>query len=227
MKPHLARGFCPMPKRHGRKDSGFLTDVPRRAPQRQISDPLGDDFFPTPAWATRALLEVEEFTGTILEPACGDGAMVTELRAAGHEVIARDLFDHGFGERGINFLECRESHPNVVTNPPYNRAETFVHKALAVARRKVAFLLRLAFLEGEGRWKRVYRIHPPARVWVFSGRVTFSRPGVVLKNGSPTAMAWFVWDKSERVTSPEVRWIPAGARRRLEGAQTAMLEGVA
>jgi hypothetical protein len=33
------------------------------------------DYYPTPPEAVRALLGVEQFEGTIWEPACGDGAI--------------------------------------------------------------------------------------------------------------------------------------------------------
>ena len=36
---------------------------------------------------------------------------------------------------------------------------------------------------------------PPARVWVFSERITFYPSGVERKGGGTTAYAWFVWDK--------------------------------
>jgi hypothetical protein len=54
----------------------------------------GLDLYETPAPAPRALLEVESFDGTIWEPACGPGAIVRVLRAAGHHVIATDLVDY-------------------------------------------------------------------------------------------------------------------------------------
>jgi hypothetical protein len=37
------------------------------------------DFYETPYSMTRQLLEVENFNGTILEPACGNGAIVNVL----------------------------------------------------------------------------------------------------------------------------------------------------
>ena len=48
-----------------------------------------DDLYETPACAVRGLLAVEEIpSGAIWECACGPGAIVRVLRAAGHEVWA-------------------------------------------------------------------------------------------------------------------------------------------
>src|SRR5262249_46930029 len=55
----------------------------------------GVDLYETPAPAVRALLKEESLDGPIWEPACGPGAIVRVLRAAGHRVIATDLVDYG------------------------------------------------------------------------------------------------------------------------------------
>ena len=49
-----------------------------------------DDFYPTPIEATQALLDREKFTGNVLEPACGDGAMSKVLINNGYQVISSD-----------------------------------------------------------------------------------------------------------------------------------------
>ena len=46
------------------------------------------------------------------------------------------------------------------------------------ANRKFALLLRLAFLEGANRANTIFAKIPPARVWVFSERITFYPSGV-------------------------------------------------
>ena len=48
---------------------------------KRFADLDGPDFFPTPAWATYALIDNEKFKGDIWECACGDGAMsVSEIK---------------------------------------------------------------------------------------------------------------------------------------------------
>jgi hypothetical protein len=180
---------------------------------RRFADLDGPDFYPTPDWATQALVDHEDFQGDIWEPACGDGAMADVLRRTGSEVYASDLYDRGYGEAGVDFLSSGRRAANVITNPPYNAAEGFVHKCLEVADRKFALLLRLAFLEGAHRQRTIFGPSPPARVWVFSERITFYPKGAVRKGSGTTAYAWFVWDKDSQ-SSCELRWFPPGLKRR-------------
>lgn len=167
-----------------------------------------DDFYPTPPAGTCALLSVERFTGSIWEPACGDGAISRVLQDAGHEVISTDLVDRGFGTGGVDFLlDHRTKADNVVTNPPFKFAEAFVHHALARSRRKVALLCRLAFLEGAAR-RRMFLSTPLARVWVFSSRLSMSRAGeVAAPRGGMIAFAWFVWEHGH-AGPPQLGWLP-------------------
>ena len=62
------------------------------------------EFYPTPPEATRALLSVEKFDGSIWEPACGDGAISKVLQKANYSVVSTDLINYGFGESGQDFL---------------------------------------------------------------------------------------------------------------------------
>jgi hypothetical protein len=176
----------------------------------------GLDFFVTPPEATRALIARESFSGHIWECACGDGAMVRPLLDAGYVVMATDIAGRGCGLGDIDFLSttrlpaCIES---IVTNPPYGeqRAEAFARHALDLGARKVALLLRLAFLEGEGRHRSLFSERPPSRVWVFSHRITLWRgdqaspePGERRGRGA-TPFAWFVWERFHRGT--QIDWI--------------------
>src|SRR5690242_1799263 len=71
---------------------------------KRSADLDGPDFFPTPKWATFALIDNEKFDGDIWECACGDGAMSLVLEKTGSHVESSDLYDRGFGEIGHNFL---------------------------------------------------------------------------------------------------------------------------
>ena len=83
---------------------------------KRFADLDGPDFYPTPDWATHALIDNERFEGRIWEPACGDGTMVRVLRDSGRPVDASDLFDRGYGEVGVDFLKSARSVENIVTN---------------------------------------------------------------------------------------------------------------
>ena len=165
-----------------------------------------DDFYPTQPEAVEALLAVERFDGGIWEPACGDGAISRVLQAAGHEVVSSDLVDRGFGEPRIDFLmEYKSRAPNIVTNPPFKMVAPFIRQALHLSTGKVAFLLRLACLEGTER-RVIYDNSPIARVHVFSKRLTMSRGGIATESSGMLAFAWFVWDHAH-TGKPTLGWI--------------------
>lgn len=180
---------------------------------KRFADLSGPDFFPTPRWATFALVENEKFSGDVWEPACGDGAMSRVLEEAGSKVFSSDLYDRGYGEIGLDFLTPDRSVNNIVTNPPYNCAEGFVASGVRHAKKKFALLLRLAFLEGANRANTIFKNHPPARVWVFSERITFYPKGVDPKGSGTTAYAWFVWDK-DAPSSTQLNWFKPGYKAR-------------
>jgi hypothetical protein len=175
---------------------------------KRFADLDGPDFFPTPAWATYALVDNESFKGDIWECACGNGAMSQVLESTGSQVRSSDLYDRGFGEAGVDFLETSRSTQNIVTNPPFNAAEGFVRAGLETAQKKFAMLLRLAFLEGANRQRSIFSASPPSRVWVFSERITFYPEGATVKGSGTTAYAWFVWDKDSSGT--ELKWFKPG-----------------
>jgi hypothetical protein len=190
---------------------------------KRFADLDGPDFYPTPRWATFALIESERFDGDIWEPACGDGCMSEVLTETGNTVISSDLYDRGYGEAGHDYLTTKRRATNVITNPPFNSAEGFVASGLRVAERKFALLLRLAFLEGANRANTIFHTAPPARVWVFSERITFYPKGVVAAGSGTTAYAWFVWDKAHN-GAPELAWLKPGFKARFSASSPRQLK---
>lgn len=180
---------------------------------KRFADLDGPDFYPTPRWATFALIDNEKFKGDIWECACGDGAMSQVLSETGERIISSDLYNRGFGEIGHDFLSTERSSPNIITNPPFNSAEGFVATALRQAQGKFALLLRLAFLEGANRSRTIFHKHPPSRVWVFSERITFYPKGMKVTGSGTTAYAWFVWDK-DHAGPTELAWFKPGYKQR-------------
>lgn len=179
---------------------------PQPTTKRRV-DLDGPDFYPTPAWATRALLDNEKFEGTIWEPACGNGAMSNVLIQAGYRVDSSDMYDRGFGSiHDFTKTDLHNSVENIITNPPYNSAEEFVHIGSIIVKNKLALLLRLAFLESASRYRTIYSHNPPSRVWIFSERITFYPANAEIKGSGTTAYAWFVWDK--QATGCELKWLP-------------------
>jgi hypothetical protein len=181
--------------------------------QRNESKDSPDDF-PTPPWATRALMEhvlgQKETLGslTCLEPACGAGHMSKVLWEYFREVRSADAFDYGYGVVE-NFLaqpyEAR-SVDWVITNPPFRLAEEFVLRALNIARCGVAILARTVFLESVGRYGGIFRDRPPAKFAQFTERVPMVRGRLDEKASTATGYAWLVWE--ENVSSfPRLMWV--------------------
>jgi hypothetical protein len=80
-------------------------------------------------------------------------------------------------------------------------------------------IVRAAFLEGVGRFERLFSTHQPAHVLQFTERVVMHK-GVLSATGSTaTAYCWIVWRASSvgRMANPSARlsWI-APCRKRLE-----------
>lgn len=180
---------------------------------KRFADLDGPDFFPTPRWATHALIDNEEFRGDIWECACGNGAMSEVLKQTGQSVYSSDLYNRGYGDYKKDFLNPHRYAQNIITNPPYNCAEGFVSSGLKHAKKKFALLLRLAFLEGSSRAASIFNVSPPSRVWVFSERITFYPDGVDPRGSGTTAYAWFVWDKDAPMRA-ELKWLKPGYKAR-------------
>jgi hypothetical protein len=184
---------------------------------KRRADLDGPDFYPTPKWATFALMDNERFAGEVWECACGDGAMSEVIADAGNRVVSSDLYDRGYGEIGHDFMTTDRRFANVITNPPFNSAEGFVARGLQAADRKFALLLRLAFLEGANRANTIFHRHPPSRVWVFSERITFYMKGAQVAGSGTTAYAWFVWDKGHSGRT-ELEWFKPGYKAKFSQA---------
>lgn len=179
----------------------------------------GLNHYPTPPEATRALLSVERFPGGIWEPCAGTGDMAAVLREAGYTVRATTIEAAKYdpkrpkfrvqGERDF-LAEAETSHPNIVTNPPYNRAEEILRHALSLGPAKVALFLNLKFLGAECRVRGLWREFPPARVWVVGNRVSmFPADWEGERNSTTETHAWFVWELPQRIAAPAIGWVMA------------------
>lgn len=186
----------------------------------QRVEPKGSlDDFPTPPWATRALVEhvLNEDTKqmTCLEPACGAGHMAKVLREYFDRVDASDIAMYGYGQTA-DFLQDENvrEYDWIITNPPFGLAEKFVNRALEVATIGVAILVRTVFIESAGRYERLFRERPPALFAQFVERVPMVKGRLDPKASTATGYSWLVWRKNCR-EAPKLLWIPP-CRRQLE-----------
>jgi ParB-like chromosome segregation protein Spo0J len=162
------------------------------------------DFYPTPRGVTEALLQHEQFSASVWEPACGDGAISKVLAEAGYSVDSSDLIDRGYGDVE-DFLTTERRAENIATNPPYSMAEDFVRKALSCTTGKVAMFLPLTFLESRKR-ESLLAGSCLKTVYVFIDRVSLYKGSSANRGGGRAAYAWFVWEHGY-VGSPTLGWV--------------------
>ena len=189
----------------------------------QRFDPIDSaDDFPTPPWATRALIKY--FVGknselsrmTCLEPACGAGHMAKVLNEYFQDVRCADAFSYGYGPVRDFLTYPYEANAVdwVITNPPFKLAEEFVLRSLTVARKGVAILARTVFLESIGRYQNIFYQYPPTIFAQFVERVPMIKGRLDKKATTATGYCWLIWEK-DSISPPKLAWIPP-CRRELE-----------
>lgn len=183
--------------------------------RHEAKDSLDD--FPTPPWATRALMHhVLDYDGggTVLEPACNKGYMSKVLKEYFPAVVSSDIHDYNFGDVKdfLGKAYQKNSFDWVITNPPFRLAEEFLMEAKEVASEGVAILARTVFLESVGRYNRIFNVNPPSQFAQFSERVPMVKGRLDAKASTATSYGWFVWRKSK---GTELIWIPP-CRKNLE-----------
>lgn len=211
-------------------DATEMVDAPAAHMAGRVT-PAGDlDYSPTPPWATRALVErVLRSAGreaqckwqTAWEPACGEGHMAEVLREYFREVWATDINARkgypdcvgGFlPEDGIGSLSGHFDW--IITNPPFeDRVLKFMDRALDLAGYGVAMFLQLRYLEGIGRYERIYKDRPPTIVAPFVERVPLVMGRYDPEASTTTAFMWLVWLKGAAPQAPI--WIPPGCKAAL------------
>jgi hypothetical protein len=151
------------------------------------------DDFPTPPWATRALVEHVIVSKnlldsmTCLEPACGRGHMSVALAPYFREVASFDVFDYGFGEVADFFKSkhADQSYDWVITNPPFRLGEEFITRSMKIARHGVAMLTRTVFIESVGRYERLFKLNRPSRCAQFTERVPMVKGRIDKRASNP------------------------------------------
>lgn len=204
--------------------------------QRRVEPHDSLDDFPTPPWATRALIEhviVPTCPGdaqfalgeeTAWEPACNRGHMSRPLREYFGTVRTSDIHDYGSAEQEIvtDFLfpqsETGFSFPNgldwIITNPPFRLAMEFLFRGFSLCPRGgIAIIVRSAFLEGVTRHNVLFKDYPPNIIAQFSERVVMHKGKLSPRGSTATAYCWLVWLTLGEGTT--FQWIPP-CRKELE-----------
>ncbi len=173
------------------------------------------DDFPTPPWATRALMEIvikEDVSKMIcLEPACNRGYMSTVLEYYFSKVISSDVYDYGYGTV-TDFVRDKKYADGlvdwVITNPPFVLADDFILEGLRVAKRGIAMLARTSVIESVGRYNKIFSKTPPTVLAQFTERVGMTKGEVASITGSAMSICWLVWDKTVKSKQSSLMWIP-------------------
>lgn len=194
------------------------------------------DDFPTQPWATRALMEhviipqmgltarAKLREQTVWEPACNRGHMSIPLRDYFGAVRTSDIHDYDSPEqdRVVDFLYPGSESPVIeargadwiITNPPFRLAEQFIDRARQIKGwQGTAVIVRTAFLEGVGRYERLYALNPPTIVAQFTERVPMVKGRLTATGSTATAYCWLVWIAN--ANPKPMLWIPP-CRRKLE-----------
>lgn len=163
-------------------------------------DPL--DWYVEPHECSAALFQLEEFVGTVWDPACGSGRIVEQAQKASLPAFGTDIVRRSdFCQSQMDFLD-RPSTPefaNIVTNPPFSHAEDFVREAIRITPvgGKIAVILPLVWVSGFSS-KRDWLPHSPLKtLYPISPRPSMP-PGKVIEAGIKAGngtkdFAWLVW----------------------------------
>ncbi|MCO5730131.1 hypothetical protein [Rhizobium sp. SSA_523] len=182
------------------------------------------DWYVEPEAATASLLKEERFVGAIHDPACGQGNIVKTLIAHGYHASGSDVVDRagtpGWFKGKADFLGPEAIFAdNIVTNPPFFRGkgtESFIRKALRVAKGKVAVFTELRFLTSSVRANGLYAEHPPTRIWMVTPRPScppgeFLLAGGEAKGGTPD-FCWIIYDKTAPLLGTAFGWLRGDAK---------------
>lgn len=162
-----------------------------------------DDFYATKDLTlTLALLRTIRFHENIWECACGEGHMSRVLEMEGYNVKSTDLVNRGYGETGVDFLECTEPFEgSIITNPPFKHAEKFIRKAATLVP-TFAFLLPINFWCAKTRIP-LYEELPPSCQFPLWWRLDTTGAG------RPTmSLQWVVWGAQPESIAAAMRPLP-------------------
>jgi hypothetical protein len=165
------------------------------------------DFYETPYCLTQELLNRVKLSAPILEPACGDKAIVKVLFENDYSEDEIDYYDIKDGQ---DFLLEKRKYRTIITNPPYSLAFQFIQKAKQLCN-DFYFLLPLSYLHGKQRLDYIYsdKTFPLNCIYVFDRYPMLGDPlrkDMKIRTGM-VVFAWYHFSKKPEYSEPIIRWI--------------------
>lgn len=159
------------------------------------------DFYETPYSLIRMLLDKEKLVGSILEPACGNGAIV--------KILEEEYNNITYYDKEVDFLKETRHFDTIVTNPPFSLAYEFIQKAKQVSD-VFYFLLPLNYLHGKKRYDNIYldKDFRLETIYVFT-RYPLLGESLREDGKHKTGMmvyAWYKFNKNYK-EEPIIRWL--------------------
>ena len=157
---------------------------------------------------------------SIWEPACGEGHVSSVLLERGYDVLSSDIIDRGFDSAyQFDFIAPLFRHHlssawednifdgDILTNPPFKHASTFIEQGLKRLKQggKILLLLPLRYLETKERYYLFHK-HPPKFIYVYSYRIKIGKSGN-FSGSNAVAYAWYIWEKGNEA-DPIIKMIP-------------------
>lgn len=187
---------------------GIFTDLPEQQRPAAAAERRAEDFYPTgQPEAIRALVAYDgerirdQVKPAVWEPACGDGALVREIRAMGLRCIATDLIDRSCPDSSVaDFYEATRSPARaIITNPPFceisskGRGRWLRHTLSLPGWDYLALLLAYEWPAGRANGLGALLDEQPFS-WCYLMRWKLDFTG----QGNPAQRnAWFVWDRRD------------------------------
>jgi hypothetical protein len=176
------------------------------------------DFYPTPAWVTKALGEYVKFAGQrIWEPAAGRGDMAEVLAAAGADVYSSDIEQRDYKlDRVHDFLlppPADLKFHGIISNPPYGLRNSLAVKFIELGLERIgdrgflALLLPIDFDCARGRR------HLFQNCQAFAGKIVLTRRIVwfTREQGGEAPKenhCWCIWAKPASGRPPSLMYAP-------------------
>lgn len=163
------------------------------------------DFYETPYSITKQFIDLGCFDNikSILEPACGDGAITKVLKDCNFSNITEYDIEK-------NFLTEDTQFDQIITNPPFSLAAEFILHAKKIAKERIAFLLPLSYLHGKYRHDYIWSdtTFKLKSVYVFTRYPLLGdklREDGRYKTGM-MVYAWYLWEKTYEGI-PQLHWL--------------------